>query len=123
MVRVIRELGLPQTGFAQVLLAVDGRHIPPSLLAELLVYCRIKAPDLHVGLFDVDDRGVSVEELTQREGLDPAVDEDDPAIEPEGAEVLERFPGCFPFAGKAQIFLALARLAPIPCQLEAGVDV
>ena len=82
MVRVVRELGLAQTGLAQVLLPVDGRHIPPSLFTELLVYCRIEAPDLHVSLFDVDDRRVAVEELTQREGLDPSVDEDDPAIEP-----------------------------------------
>jgi len=63
VIGAVRELGLAQARLAEVLFPVDGGHILPSLLAELLVDERIETPDLRIRLLDMDDGGVAVEKL------------------------------------------------------------
>ena len=80
MVGVIRHFGYPQARFPQVLLPVDKVHPGPGLPAELLINDGVKAPQLRIGFFQVDDRGGLIEQFAAGKSPHPVIDKNHAAL-------------------------------------------
>ena len=72
-------LGFAQTGNPQIFLAVDVLELLPGMGAEFLVYDRIEAPISGAGFFEMNDRRIFVEALSDGKGRHLVADQNDPA--------------------------------------------